>query len=209
MAVSDKNLYAYCDNNPIMRVDTTGAIWETVFDVISLGASAVEVCMNPDDPWAWAGLAGDLIDLIPFVTGVGEVTRGVKVSRKVVDTLDEAADATRTLSKGGSATKDIYRAVGVDEYYDIMSTKSFRGIEGKTMAAKEFGNSFSETLDFANRSINIDKVAIIKVTIPESVYNRLNHMSLDPAIFKSGTPVVEPHMLEYFNRNIIGLEHFY
>lgn len=97
----------------------------------------------------------------------------------------------------------------MDEYYDIMSTKSFRGIEGKTMAAKEFGNSFSETLDFANRSINIDKVAIIKVTIPESVYNRLNHMSLDPAIFKSGTPVVEPHMLEYFNRNIIGLEHFY
>jgi len=100
----------------------------------------------------------------------------------------------------------MYRAVGVDEYYDIMSTKQFRGIEG-TLAAKEFGNDFNETLDFANRSINRDKVAIIKVTIPEDVYNQLHHMNLDAPIFKSGTPVVEPEMLEYFNNNIISIEH--
>ena len=73
-ALTDKNLYAYCDNNPVVRVDYGGQLWETVFDVISLGASIVEVCVNPTDPWAWAGLAGDAIDLIPFVTGVGEVT---------------------------------------------------------------------------------------------------------------------------------------
>ncbi len=23
----DKNLYAYCDNNPVMRVDSSGAVW--------------------------------------------------------------------------------------------------------------------------------------------------------------------------------------
>ena len=73
-ALTDKNLYAYCDNNPVVRVDYGGQLWETVFDVISLGASIVEVCVNPTDPWAWAGLAGDAIDLIPFVTVVGEVT---------------------------------------------------------------------------------------------------------------------------------------
>ena len=56
MALTDKNLYAYCDNNPIVRKDSTGAVWETVFDVISLGTSIVEVCINPTDPWAWAGL---------------------------------------------------------------------------------------------------------------------------------------------------------
>ena len=90
-----------------------------------------------------------------------------------------------------------------------MSTKQFRGIDGKTLAAKEFGNDFNETLDFANKSINSDKVAIIKSTIPENVYNQLNHMNLDSSIFKSGTPVVEPDMLEYFNKNIISIEHFY
>ena len=45
-----------------------------------------------------------------------------------------------------SNTKDIYRAVGAEEYEDIMTTHEFRGSEG-TFAAKEFGNSFEETLN--------------------------------------------------------------
>jgi hypothetical protein len=113
-------------------------------------------------------------------------------------------------NKGGSqATKDLYRAVSPEEFDDIISTNSFRGIEGKTLGAKEFGNSFDETLNFANKSINSDKAAIIKVTIPENIYNQLNHMNLDSSIFKSGTPVVEPEMLDIFNRNIISIQHVY
>ena len=27
MALTDKNLYAYCDNNPVMRVDEDGEFW--------------------------------------------------------------------------------------------------------------------------------------------------------------------------------------
>ena len=100
MALTDKNLYAYCDNNPVVRVDHGGQFWETVFDVISLGASVVDVCVNPTDPWAWAGLAGDAIDLIPFVTGVGEVTRAVKTTNKVVDKLDNAKDIAKIATTG-------------------------------------------------------------------------------------------------------------
>lgn len=114
MGLTDKNLYAYCDNNPVVRVDHGGQFWETVFDVISLGASIVEVCINPTDPWAWAGLAGDAIDLIPFVTGVGEVTRAVKTIDKVTDTVqiakavdftDDAADIVKTLDRSSGFTK--------------------------------------------------------------------------------------------------------
>ena len=83
-AVTDKNLYAYCDNNPIAREDNGGHFWDTVFDVITLGISIVDVCMNPDDGWAWAGLVGDVVDLIPFLSGVGEVTRGVKTVDKAI-----------------------------------------------------------------------------------------------------------------------------
>mgnify|MGYP006925948086 CR=1 FL=1 len=43
--------------------------------------------------------------------------------------------------------------------------------------------------------------------ISENVYNQLNHMNLDRAIFKSGTPVVEPEMLDMFNVSIISIEH--
>ena len=31
MALTDKNLYAYCDNNPVMRVDEDGEFWGTAF----------------------------------------------------------------------------------------------------------------------------------------------------------------------------------
>jgi len=47
------------------------------------------------------------------------------------------------------------------------------------------------------------------VTIPEDVYNQLNHMNLDAPIIKSGTPFVEPDMLEYFNNSILNIEHAY
>ena len=114
VALTDKNLYAYCDNNPVMRVDLGGRFWESVFDVISLGASIVEVCINPADPWAWAGLVGDTIDLIPFVTGVGEVTRSLKTVDKVADTVqiakavdftEDAADIVKTLDRSNGFTK--------------------------------------------------------------------------------------------------------
>ena len=45
--LNDKNLYAYCDNNPVMRVDTGGQIW------ITLGIMA----------------AGGRIEFISFVEG--------------------------------------------------------------------------------------------------------------------------------------------
>ena len=80
-----KNLYVYCDNNPVVRRDLQGYFGETLFDIVSLGTSVVEVCVNPGDPWNWAGLIGDAIDLIPFLTGAGEATRAVKTANKVAD----------------------------------------------------------------------------------------------------------------------------
>ena len=66
------NTFAYCGNDPVNRTDADGEFWDTFFDIVSLGFSIVEVAANPSDPMAWIGLAGDVVDLIPFVTGVGE-----------------------------------------------------------------------------------------------------------------------------------------
>ena len=63
-ALTDKNLYAYCDNNPVMRRDDGGQFWDTVFDIVSLGFSVVDVIAAPSNPWAWVGLVGDVVDLI-------------------------------------------------------------------------------------------------------------------------------------------------
>lgn len=98
----------------------------------------------------------------------------------------------------------------MEEFQDIFDTNSFRGKEdGSSLQVKEFSNDFDETLDFANRTINQDKVAIIKVTVPESTYNKMNHMNLDSLIFKQGTPVIEEELLEEFNQTLIKIEHIY
>ena len=82
-------------NDPINYADPSGHWIETVFDILSLSASIVEVVINPLDVWAWAGLAGDALDLIPFVTGVGEGIKGYRVVAKAADLSDDALDAIR------------------------------------------------------------------------------------------------------------------
>ena len=118
-----KNLYVYCDNNPVVRRDIQGYFWKTLFDIVSLGASVVEVCVNPGDPWNWAGLIGDAIDLIPFVTGAGEATRAVKTANKVadkttavikiqkaVDFTPESAKIVKSLDRSKGYTRSSLRA---------------------------------------------------------------------------------------------------
>ena len=158
MGLTDKNLYAYCDNNPVVRVDHGGQFWETVFDVISLGASIVEVCINPTDPWAWAGLAGDAIDLIPFVTGVGEVTRAVKTIDKVTDTVqiakavdftDDAADIVKTLDRSSGFTKSTASA-GRRIHAGYKATDNFSSI-GKEY--RRINGIRPDYIDFNTRTI--------------------------------------------------------
>ena len=97
--LTDKNLYAYCDNNPVTRTDDGGAFWETVFDVVSLAFSVVDVVANPTDPRAWISLAGDAVDLIPFVTGVGEVTRAVTTVTRLAETAVLVSDISNMASE--------------------------------------------------------------------------------------------------------------
>ena len=118
-----KNLYVYCYNNPVVRRDLQGYFWETLFDIVSIGTSVVEVCVNPGDPWNWAGLIGDAIDIIPFVTGAGEAIRAVKTANKVadkttavikiqkaVDFTPESAKIVKSLDRSKGYTRSSLRA---------------------------------------------------------------------------------------------------
>ena len=78
-----------------MRIDQGGEFWDIVFDVVSLVSSVIDVCKTPTDPMAWASLAGDVVDLVPFVTGVGETVKVVSAANKVVDAVDTAHDVAK------------------------------------------------------------------------------------------------------------------
>ena len=91
---TDKNLFSYCDNNPITRTDSNGYFWETFFDIASIGASAYSLASKPS--WANAGyLAWDVAaTAIPFVPG-SYTAKGLKVASK----SDDVIDTVKTVKK--------------------------------------------------------------------------------------------------------------
>jgi len=101
------NLFTCCGNDPINRIDESGAFWDTFFDVISLVSSIVEVCQNPDDPWAWVGLAMDALDLIPIVSGLGEAARAIKTVDRIADTADDIHDASKAAGNAIEASTTV------------------------------------------------------------------------------------------------------
>ena len=127
-AFTDKNLYNYCDNNSVIRLDKGGEFWERVWYVVSLGSSIIEVAVNPSDPWAWAGLVGDVADvLIPGVGGIGETVRAISKTRKVADRVDNIIDAAKWTRKTADKTSPIRKATGS---YEI-TYKSGKNYVGK------------------------------------------------------------------------------
>ena len=112
MGLTDKNLFAYCDNNPVMREDSGGYFWDTAFDVVSLCFSVADVIKNPDDPMAWLGVAADVASLvIPCVSGGGALVRAATKTDDVVDAvkavsnLDEVADAGKAIRKSTKSAR--------------------------------------------------------------------------------------------------------
>ena len=106
------NSFAYCGNNPISRADTNGNAFETVLDLISLGSSVADVVLNPTDPWAWAGLVGDLADVaIPFVGGIGEAIDAMKLVGNVVEGVDNVVDAAKAMKQSVSSATGTYEVI--------------------------------------------------------------------------------------------------
>ena len=132
------NMYAYCGNNPVNRNDDGGMFWDTILDVVSLVVSVVEVVANPTDPWAWAGLVGDTIDLIPFVSGVGETTKAIKATvGAVTETVDSLYDASRTADRFADS---------IGTYKDLKKLNKGSGLEVHHIVEKRFAPSISTNL---------------------------------------------------------------
>ena len=91
-ALTDKNLYSYCDNNPVVRKDTGGDYWETAFDIASLAVTASEIIEDPTDPLNYVALTGDIIDVLTPVAGIGETIKAVRA-------VDKLSDSTRVIAK--------------------------------------------------------------------------------------------------------------
>ena len=133
------NMYTYCSNSPIVYKDSNGNFIDTIFDVISLGLSVAEVIANPADPLAWIGLVGDAVDLIPFVSGVGEAVRIVKIADNVIDAADTVHDITKAVDNVSDAAKAVDNTI--DTYKALKKADSSACKEVHHIIEKRFKKS--------------------------------------------------------------------
>ena len=96
--------YAFCGNNPIIRIDTDGKIWETIWDignvVYDVGAAIYHHIKGEHEAaknnWVDAG-ADAVAAAIPFVPA--GTTKIVKGSAKVANSLNKASDVRKGVKK--------------------------------------------------------------------------------------------------------------
>jgi len=181
-ALTDKNLFAYCDNNPVVRVDLGGQFWDTIFDIGSLIASTVDVIKNPTDPMAWAGFAADVVSLaVPCVTGGGAVV-------KAVSKADDVVGAVKAVNKVDNAVDVIDTAGDLARKTDFYITPNGEAIPS---TLKAFNENLSK-LDYQNgKYIGADSVGPVRVRTNEihpsdpnftgvsSVFHTIPHFHID------------------------------
>ena len=114
------------------------------------------------------------------------------------------------VSSVASESVSLYRAVSPEEFYDVMTTGMFRSAPGgESLAAKQFGLTLDEALNFANKFPDIG--AIVRVEIPQTTFNQLDFStSIDPFIFSSGVVSAQPGFQQnLLNQTLISIGQAY
>ena len=137
------NLYAYCNNNPVMFTDESGYFWDTLFDIGFIIWGIVDLVNGGWKDWKnWVALGVDLVfAILPFIpNGAGQV---IKVGNKIDNAVDVASainkiDNVQDLSKvtmigrNMLRVKDTASLIGkADNLYDAWQgyNKSAKGLK--------------------------------------------------------------------------------
>ena len=113
------NAFAYCNNCPILYYDPSGKALDTIWDAFTLALSIVEVINDPSNPEAWIGLALDAVDLIPFLTGTGEVYRAYRVADRLAEGFGNLTKAKEYGIMGYNALKKVLKGTGLEAHHII------------------------------------------------------------------------------------------
>ena len=113
------------------------------------------------------------------------------------------------IGNGSEVVAKLYRAVGFGEYALLADGEKFQILRGG-VAAKYFGKSFEDTLNFANKPINNGMVAIFEVAVNENVLLDVGDFAqVDKFIFRSGTVEIPEERLDEFNEAVQYVRHIY
>ena len=129
MALTDKNLYAYCDNNPVMRVDGDGEFWNYIIGgVVGAVAGGITAALNGEDAIGIiiSSLSGAASGVVA-ASGLGLIAQA-GVSAGISAIADFSNQTANILQEGGNFVSD----------YDIIQTveESFWGLTTSAVGTK-------------------------------------------------------------------------
>ena len=224
------NLFVYCGNNPMNRVDPVGESWLHWV----LGAGIVAVCAI-----ATVATCGGFAAAI---TAVGMVSSGIAAATTTASvaagafigsaTVYGAAVMSAAISSGSAQefadqgnwvtvattaagavlggasayvstrtpTTKVYRSVSNAEAQDIKATGKFNLAPGG-MESKQFGFDLAETRQFGNM---MGQNTIVSAKVPTNMLNQFYTSGVDTSIFRSGTLTVYGDQLAAFNQAVVG-----
>ena len=224
------NLFAYCGNNSVNRIDPTGEAWwhwalgaavvaacavATVVTCGGFAAAACAVCM------VGSGVAAaTTASTVAAATFIGSATvygTAVLASASSSNSIEQfnahgnwgtvAATAGGAVFNGAAAfvatrtpTTTIYRSVSSAETQDIKNTGQFNLAPGG-MESKQFGFNLFETRQFGNM---MGQNTIVSARVPNSMLNQLYTGGVDTSIFRAGTLTVYGDQLGAFNQAVSG-----
>ena len=134
--VLSANMFAYCENNPVVRDDQTGEIFDTVLDLISLASSISDVIANPGSVSCWLALGADAVCLaVPGLSGGGVAVKALSKTDAVLDTAKSVyklADKSSNIRKATGSYEIVFNSgktyVGKGGYKRMLnSTKRYGG----------------------------------------------------------------------------------
>ncbi len=142
-----------------------------------------------------------------FIPGEGQIGKvAIKGAEKQALKIAEKQLAKQILKESDHLI-NLYRAVGAEEFYQIMETGSFR-VSPMGFDGKQFGLNFDDTLKFAEKYK--DLAAVIEVKVSKKELDRIaDYTHVDPFIFKNGTLTIHLEHLEEFNKIIQAINHKY
>ena len=143
--------YAFCGNNPIIRIDSDGKIWETVWDIgnvlYDVGAAIYNHATGNHEAaksnWIDAGVDAAAV-VIPFIpAGATKVAKAGKAGAAGVKAMDKAADTrkaatmTENVSRKGAFNK-AKRDAGIpkSQQPEIVNGKQYKMVPMKDRNGK-------------------------------------------------------------------------
>ena len=163
-SLTDKNLYAYCDNNPIMRVDDGGEFWNIVIGaaigaVVGAVVSAVSQLVDDSQSiktgefWAHVGVSAAVGLISGGLAASGACLAGQVVANAVLGAVGSIADTA--IDDDGTTSVGTY-LINATEGAVMGSISGMIG--GPGSASKHVTNSFKRVLKTKNFSYYFSQV---------------------------------------------------